>query len=225
MKVHFIKNNGYKIKCEFIKRKNSRNLKMHLDNNGIVKVSLPYYTPYFAAKEFVRNNIGWIERKFDLFILQKNKYYYLGKNINLIKKYHPDIKKFNYIFNDNILIAEASEFEDISDEEIFNGWLKERALSYIPKKVKDFSEIYGFEYNSVRIKNLTSRWGSCSNKKNLTFNLKLMYFDTDVIDYVIVHELCHLQEMNHSKKFWNLVEKIIPDYQEQKFKLTKPIHK
>lgn len=225
MKVHFIENNGYKIKCEFIKRKNSRNLKMHLDNNGTVKVSLPYYTPYFAAKEFVSNNINWIEKKFNLFKLQKNKYYYLGRNINLVKKYCPNIKIFNYIFNDHILVAEASEFKGISDEEIFNEWLKERALSYIPQKVKEFSEIYGFEYNLVRIKNLTSRWGSCSIKRNLTFNIKLMYFGTDVIDYVIVHELCHLQEMNHSKKFWNLVEKIIPNYQERKFKLTKPIHK
>ena len=225
MKVHFIENNGYKIKCEFIKRKNSRNLKMHLDNNGTVKVSLPYYTPYFAAKEFVSNNISWIEKRFDLFKLQKNKYYYLGRNINLVKKYCPNIKIFNYIFNDHILVAEASEFKGISDEEIFNEWLKERALSYIPQKVKEFSEIYGFGYNLVRIKNLTSRWGSCSIKRNLTFNIKLMYFGTDVIDYVIVHELCHLQELNHSKKFWNLVEKIIPDYRERKFKLTKPIHK
>ena len=72
MKIQFIENNGYKIKCEFIKRRNSRNIRMHLDNNGTVKVSLPYYTPYIAAKEFVTNNLNWIEKKFDLFKLQKN---------------------------------------------------------------------------------------------------------------------------------------------------------
>lgn len=225
MKVQFVSINGYKIKCELIKRKNSRNLKMHLDNNGIVKVSLPYYTTYFAAKKFVKNNISWIEKKFDLFKLQKNKYYYLGNNINFIKKYYTNIKRFNYIYNNNSLIVEAEEFNNVSDEEIFNNWLKERAVSYIPPKVKEFSEVYNFNYKSVKIKNLTSRWGSCSNKRNLSFNLKLMSFDTDVIDYVIVHELCHLKEMNHSKRFWNLVEEIIPNYKKHKLKLTKSIHK
>ena len=136
----FIENNGYKIKCEFIKRKNSRNIRMHLDNNGIVKVSLPYYTPYIAAKEFVNNNLNWIEKKFDLFKLQKNTYYYLGENISLIKKYDANIKIFNYILNDNVLIVEARNFKDFSDEEIFNLWLKEKAIDYIPQRVKEFSE-------------------------------------------------------------------------------------
>jgi predicted metal-dependent hydrolase len=224
MKVHFIENSGYKIKCEFIKRKNSRNIRMHLDNNGIVKVSLPYYTPYIAAKEFVNNNLNWIAKKFDLFKLQINTYYYLGENISLIKKYDANIKIFNYILHDNVLIVQARNFKDFSDEKIFNLWLKEKAIDYIPPKVKEFSEIHNFEYNSVRIKNLTSRWGSCTNKRNLTFNLKLMYFDTDVIDYVIIHELCHLKEMNHSSKFWKLVEEIMPDYKNHKIKLTQAIH-
>ncbi len=224
MKVHFIENNGYKIKCEFIKRRNSRNIRMYLDNNGTVKVSLPYYTPYFAAKEFVNNNLTWIEKKFDLFKLHKDNYYYLGKNIRLVKKYDANIKNFNYLFNDNVLLVETSDFKDFSDEEIFFTWLKEEATNYIPLKIKEFSEIYNFDYNSVRIKNLTSRWGSCSIKRNLTFNSKLMYFGTDVIDYVIIHELCHLKEMNHSNKFWNLVKEIMPDYKKHKIKLTQPIH-
>lgn len=224
MKIQFIENNGYKIKCEFIKRRNSRNIRMHLDNNGTVKVSLPYYTPYIAAKEFVTNNLNWIEKKFDLFKLQKKTYNYLGENISLIKKYDANIKVFNYIFNNNVLIVEASDFKDFSDKEIFNLWLKEKATNYIPQKVKEFSETHNFTYNSVKIKNLTSRWGSCSNKNNLTFNSKLMYFETDVIDYVIVHELCHLREMNHSNKFWKLVEELIPNYKKLKKKLTTPIH-
>ncbi|MDX1700374.1 MAG: M48 family metallopeptidase, partial [Melioribacteraceae bacterium] len=85
----------------------------------------------------------------------------------------------------------------------------------------EFSNRYNLEYNSIKIKNLKSRWGSCSSKKNLSFNLKLMYFNHKVIDYVIIHELCHLKIMNHSREFWNLVESIIPDYKERKSELNR----
>lgn len=225
MKTHFIENNGDTIKCELIKRKNSRNLRMHIDNYGTVKVSLPYYTPYLAAREFIDNNKSWIEKKLDNYKTQKDKYYYLGNNIHLIKKHYTNIKGFNYILKDNLLIVESGEFKNFTDQDLFNKWTRERALSYIPHKVKEFSEIYKFDVNSIKIKDLTSRWGSCTSKGNLTFNMKLMYFETNVIDYVIVHELCHLKEMNHSKRFWNLVGEIIPDYKKHKIKLTQPIHK
>ena len=67
--------------------------------------------------------------------------------------------------------------------------------------------------NKITIKNLVSRWGSCSTKGNLNFNCLLMLTPDYVIDYIVVHELCHLREMNHSEKFWAEVEKIMPDYQ------------
>ena len=70
-----------------------------------------------------------------------------------------------------------------------------------------------FVYNKITIKNLVSRWGSCSTKGNLNFNCLLMLTPDYVIDYIVVHELCHLREMNHSEKFWAEVEKIMPDYQ------------
>lgn len=224
MKLHFIENNGYKIRCELIKRKNSRNIRMRIDNSGIVKVSLPFYTSYFIAKNFVNNNISWIENKLLSLSLRGNKYYYLGKNIRLIKINYTNIKNFNYILNEDFLIIEGNLNSDMSDEEHYFNWLRKKANEYIPNKVKEFSKKYNFDYNSVRIKNLNSRWGSCSSKKNLSFNLKLMYFNYKIIDYVLVHELCHLKEMNHSKKFWNLVEEIVPDYKNCKLDLNKPIH-
>lgn len=94
--------------------------------------------------------------------------------------------------------------------------VKKHACDYIPARVNFLAKRNGFDYNSVRIKDQQTRWGSCSNKKNLSFNYRLMSFNKKVIDYVIVHELCHLKEMNHSQKFWKLVEEIMPDYKTQK---------
>lgn len=88
--------------------------------------------------------------------------------------------------------------------------LRKKAKAYIPDRVAELADEFGFQYNEVRIKNITSRWGSCSSKKNLNFSLHLMQFEKKYIDYVILHELCHTKQMNHGPKFWALVEKVCP---------------
>lgn len=108
-------------------------------------------------------------------------------------------------------IDERSKLEKITFEQLKE--LADQAVEYIPKRVKYYAEKENFIYNKITIKNLVSRWGSCSTKGNLNFNCLLMLTPDYVIDYIVVHELCHLREMNHSEKFWAEVEKIIPDYQ------------
>lgn len=107
-------------------------------------------------------------------------------------------------------IDERSKLEKITFEQIKE--LADQAVEYIPKRVKYYAEKENFVYNKITIKNLVSRWGSCSTKGNLNFNCLLMLTPDYVIDYIVVHELCHLREMNHSEKFWAEVEKIMPDY-------------
>lgn len=108
-------------------------------------------------------------------------------------------------------IDERSKLEKITFEQLKE--LEDQAVEYIPKRVKYYAEKENFVYNKITIKNLVSRWGSCSTKGNLNFNCLLMLTPDYVIDYIVVHELCHLREMNHSEKFWAEVEKIMPDYQ------------
>ena len=90
--------------------------------------------------------------------------------------------------------------------------LCQKALSVIPDKVKYYAEIMGVIYGRITIRNQKTRWGSCSSKGNLNFNCLLMLMPDKVLDYVVVHELCHLRQMNHSKKFWKEVERYMPDY-------------
>ena len=92
---------------------------------------------------------------------------------------------------------------------------KERALTFVLDRVKHFNTFYGFEIGDITIRNQKSRWGSCSSKKNLNFNYKIILLPLALADYIIVHELCHLQEMNHGKNFWDLVAKQIEDYKER----------
>ncbi|MCC6290853.1 M48 family metallopeptidase [Candidatus Nomurabacteria bacterium] len=89
---------------------------------------------------------------------------------------------------------------------------KDRAYELAIERVQYFNKKHKFIFNKINIKNQKTRWGSCSKKGNLNFNYKIVLLPQRLADYIIVHELCHLKEFNHSKKFWNLVEKVIPDY-------------
>lgn len=89
---------------------------------------------------------------------------------------------------------------------------KDRAKKFILERIDYFNKDGRFAFNKIFIKNQLSRWGSCSKNKNLNFNFKLLYLPIELADYVIVHELCHLIELNHSKDFWTLVSEILPQY-------------
>lgn len=96
-----------------------------------------------------------------------------------------------------------------------NGYLvhKDKALEVVKKRLVELNnKHYGFKFNQVAIKNQKTRWGSCSKKRNLNFNYKILFLSPRMRDYIIVHELCHLREFNHSNKFWRLVAKAVPNY-------------
>ena len=90
--------------------------------------------------------------------------------------------------------------------------LADKALQVIPPRVGYYAEKIGVTYGRITIRNQRSRWGSCSSKGNLNFNCLLALVPQEVLDYVVVHELCHRKELNHSDRFWNEVAKILPDY-------------
>lgn len=93
--------------------------------------------------------------------------------------------------------------------------LADKACTCIPGRVAHFAPIVGVTYGRITIRNQRTRWGSCSSMGNLNFNCLLMLTPPEVIDYVVVHELCHRKEMNHSQLFWNEVARVLPGYAEQ----------
>ncbi|MBT6691369.1 M48 family metallopeptidase [Candidatus Parcubacteria bacterium] len=89
---------------------------------------------------------------------------------------------------------------------------KEITRELTQRRLKYFNQYYQLSYRRISIRNQKTRWGSCSSDNNLNFNYRLCLLPSEIADYIIVHELCHLAEMNHSVKFWRVVEKTIPDY-------------
>lgn len=105
------------------------------------------------------------------------------------------------------------------DERVEYLELKEEARSLAKERVDFFNRYYGFSVGRIAIKNNRTSWGSASQKGNLNFNYKIAKLPDDLLDYIVVHELCHLGEMNHSERFWKLVAESVPDWREKKRKL------
>ena len=107
-------------------------------------------------------------------------------------------------------LAQTEHQEPYTEEEI--RALAKRALEVIPKKVSYYAPLVGVDYGRITIRNQRTRWGSCSNKGNLNFNCLLMLLPDDVVDSIVVHELCHRKYMNHSEAFYAEVERVFPEY-------------
>ena len=111
----------------------------------------------------------------------------------------------------HLRIRALGEMEPMTPERLKE--LTEAAKETLPGKVAHYAKLVGVTYGQITIRNQKTRWGSCSTKGNLNFNCQLMRLPEEIIDYVVVHELCHRKEMNHSERFWAEVEKVLPDYQ------------
>lgn len=98
---------------------------------------------------------------------------------------------------------------------------KAEALKVVQKKVRHYSKKHDFAPNQVRVKMLKTKWGSCSKKGNLNFSYKIIFLPSKLQNYIVLHELCHLREMNHSKRFWSLLSTYVPDYKDLRDELRK----
>lgn len=150
-----------------------------------------------------------IEVKPDGAVLVRAPYVFSDEQIkDFIKKHESWIKRKRELVKNRA--QKYSQAPKLSKEEIED--LADKALKVIPERVAHYAPKVGVNYGRITIRNQRTRWGSCSSKGNLNFNCLLMLTPPEVIDSVVVHELCHRKEMNHSQRFYNEVLRVYPDY-------------
>lgn len=190
-----------------------------------VLIAVPRLLELERIKKLLKNKRQWIKDKIALHYEAQPKsnkefvsgecFSYLGRNYRLKvnQGYYKPAKLINGRFSVT-LFAGANNAELIKESLL--AWYEKHAEIKFNEKVKRYADIMNVKYNSVGIKNYKSRWGSCTAEGDITFNWKVIMAPNRIVDYVVVHELCHLIHHDHSPKFWREVERFMPDYLECK---------
>lgn len=151
----------------------------------------------------------------------------IGQSHELVFRQRPNIDAFAKVTEEKVIITLSFE-DDISSAKIQKiahssaiKALRRQAKFFLPKRLEQLAKFHDFSYSGLGITSGKTRWGSCNAKKKINLNLWLMSLPLHLIDYVIIHELCHTKEHNHSKKFWNLVESCEPNYKIYRAQLKK----
>lgn len=215
-----------------LKRSNRKTIGLLLAKNGDLVVRAPKRTSIKVIEATLHKKKRWILQKRKLFkghaeSFQLDSYPYMGENNRLEIAFHE--KKRPVIYHEanriTLLLHQGLRGSpDLIVEErrkLLLKWYRENARRFITAVVSQYEKKLNLDHKKIYIKSQKTRWGSCSSKKNLNFNWRVIMLPKDVAIYIIVHELCHLVENNHSKQFWKNLGAIIPDYKEKKAWLKK----
>jgi len=214
------------INIDKIVRSRRKTIALQITDDAMLIVRAPFDVDEKTIEKVVLKHKEWIERKKKEILSRDPKFsrkefvngegfLYLGRyyRLRIVDDQDEPLKFDNGFYLSKKYLPQAKE--------IFIKWYKEKAYEKISKRVQFYAQKRGFKFNKINITNAQKRWGSCSFKKNLNFTWRLIMAPLPVIDYVVVHELVHLEEKNHTKSFWNKVKMLLPEYQKHKNWLKK----
>jgi predicted metal-dependent hydrolase len=204
------------IPVDQIIRSKRKTIAIIVQRDGTVVVRAPLKAPEALIRQFVESKSGWINAKKAQAMKHPplaarqfkagEKFPFLGQAypLSVVKGQKAALKFENGFFLNERFLPNA--------QPVFEKWYKSAALRVLTARVNALATQHGFRYGKIRITSARTRWGSCSAKGTLSFTWRLVLAPMEVVDYVVVHELAHLQVKNHSKTFWAAVAALMPDY-------------
>lgn len=221
MTIYHLTYKNQTISC-YITYKKVKNINLRINSKKEVRVSAPKRINYQRVCDFIESKKKWIFEKITAFeemlninpslLIDGTKIFYFGNQYKIIIR-----KGNNYvkIENDSMYIYTSNQKQE-TIRRIYDQWQKtesQKVLNFFVKELYPFIKKYGIEYPSIKVKKMYTRWGSCSYfKGNINLNQLLITLPKNVIKYVVLHELVHFVEPNHSKAFYTLVEEYMPNY-------------
>lgn len=197
----------------------SRNVRLRIGQNGKISISLPTRAPLFFAKQLINSSRNDIRHNLQKIAASRTLLHH-GDLIGKTHKLHIGFgrERRSRIVGTTLEVSLPIQTSPESHENqayIRNAALKAlrtQAKAYLTRRLQQLATSHGFSYQKVRFTNAGTRWGSCSSSGTISLNIWLMQLPFELIDYVLIHELCHTRQMNHSPNFWLQVETVLPDY-------------
>ena len=200
-------------------RSKRKTLALIVEMDGTLTVRAPLRMKETDIQKFIEEKQSWIKRKQAKALkdapvhrryVDGETFTYLGEEIPLriVRGGKPAL-----VMDGVFKLAKSAHPQAKS---YFEAWYKKQARKVLTERIVQFARSQNFKPGKIRISSAKTRWGSCSPKKTLSFTWRLVMVPLEIIDYVVVHELCHLEEMNHSRAFWARVEAILPDYKRRR---------
>ncbi len=203
--------------------KRRKTISLHIKEDGRIVIYTPYHTPKWEIEKFIKEKKSWIIEKIsekEKRIKEVEKTFHPGEKFLYLGEWYPlEMQEprskepaLKLVFGKFILNHDHVE----EARDLFANWYKKEAKEKIKERVDYYSNRFQLFPEGIKITSARSRWGSCSRDNRLSFSWRVIMASLAVIDYILIHELVHIREKNHSKKFWNYLESVLPDYRKHR---------
>ena len=202
----------------------ARRVSLRIREAGLVEVVVPAHLVLSAPETVLKRHAPWIFRTFDRLTRsgavererppgEGSRILFLGAE-RTIRVLCDDRRRPSVALTESEIIVRLTHGSPEDIHLLLERWMRGQAESIIPLRVSRLNEQWKFRYGRITVRNQRTRWGSCSRNGALSFNWRLVILPMEVADYLICHELAHLQYLDHSSRFWDLVEKICPSFRQ-----------
>ena len=213
-------------------KRRRKTISLHIKEDGRIVISVPYHTPKGEIEKFIKEKESWVIKKIsekERSIKEAEKTFIPGEKFLYLGDWYPleigetDDQGIPLKLSFGKFLIEQGHAANTKD--LFAQWYKKEAKEKIEGRVHYFSNRLQLFPKGLKITSAKYRWGSCSRDNRLSFSWRLIMAPLSVIDYVLIHELVHIKEKNHSKRFWNSLEAILPDYRKHRLWLKENGHR